>query len=414
MAEDDLGERWFERLHDQLALPGDQRTDVVQEVRTHVALAADDMVARGVPRQAAVRQVLERLGAPDRLARDITAAHRRPLDLLTASGVALRVSAVAAFQALVLAWAGVLIVAMGLGLGVAAIRRLVGAEFLQNEWSPLLDGLTPAVIGALVAYAVGRSLLTPVAVAAHRSRPQIQPLILGIGVTVASAVALIGVEAQWSVPTALAMATLPAWFALGVLSPSVLRLPRPPRRGTLLLILGMLMVLPLMLFAAGGRAVSSGQSIEAEAMDPAVVYAAVGPFVDVEQPPLNLVEGSESTGPWTGPGPVAVQRSGAFVAGDADRWTDLRLEIWPGPRDQLNGSALDPAATAPLATAAMTTDGRRVHGSVEFLPEPGRTFYYVAVTGVTAGGNRVQLASPGVEWWYWRGTTYQFLQALLR
>lgn len=414
MSDDDLNERWFERPHDALALPGDERTDAIEEIRTHVELAADEMVARGVSREAVTRRVLERLGAPDRLARDITAAHRRPADLLTAGGVALRVTAVTGFKALVVAWAGVAILAMAVGLGVAATREFVGSEFLQNDWSPVLDGLIPAAVGALVAYAVGRSLVTPVAMAAHRSRSEIRWVILAIGVTVATAIAMTGVEARWSVPSALAMASLPAWFALGVVRPALLPSLRLPSRGMVVLILALLVELPLVLFAAGGQPWLSGQAVESEVFDPNVAYAAVGPFVDHEHPPLDVIETTGSAGPWSGPGPVRIERSGTFVTGDAARWTDLRLEVWQGPEDELTGNALNPQATAPLATAPMTTAGRRVHGLVELLPEPRRTYYYVAITGMTAAGERVQLAWPGVDWWQWRGTAYQFLEALVR
>ncbi|MEO6579492.1 MAG: permease prefix domain 1-containing protein [Candidatus Limnocylindria bacterium] len=414
MPERDLSERWFVRLHDALALPGDERTDAIEEIRAHVELAADEMVARGVSREAGTRRVLERLGAPDRLARDITAAHRRPSDLLTAGGVALRVTAVTGLKALVVAWAGVALLAVALNLGVAATRRFVGSQFLQNDWSQVLDGLIPAAVGALVAYAVGRSLVTPVAIAAHRSRSEIRWVILAIGLTVATAIALTAVEARWSVPTALAMASLPAWFALGVLRPALLPSWRLPGRGAVVLILALLVALPLMLFAAGGQPLSSGQSFESEAFDPNVAYAAVGPFVDMERPPLDVIETTESAGPWSGPGPIRIERSGTFVTGDADQWTGLRLEVWQGLEDELNGNVLDPQATAPLATAPMTTAGTRVHGSVELLPEPRRSFYYVAITGMTAAGERVQLAWPGIEWWQWRGTAYQFFEALVR
>jgi hypothetical protein len=408
----DLREVYLERLGDALSLPDAERRAAIEEIDSHVELAADEMVARGTPRNAAIRQILERLGAPDRLARDITAAHRGPRDLVTAAGVAVRVTAATAFKAFVLSWAAVAMLAIAFGLAVAGLRRLLGSEFLQSDWSPLLDGLLPAAVGAVVAYAVGRSLVNPIAIAAHRSRTVVRWPVLVAGVAVATTIGLAGVEAEWSAPTAIAMASLPVWFALGVLRPAALPSIDLPGRGVAAVAVAVLVVVPLLLLGVGGQVTSF--SSEGAPFDPNEAYAAVGPFVDIENPPLEILESSESAGPFAGAGPILIERSGAFVGSAAGEWTDLRLEVWQGPADELNGAALDPAATEPLVTAPMIVSGSRVHGSVELLPEPRRSFYYVAITGVAADGERVQLAWPGVEWWQWRGTALQFFEALIR
>ncbi|HET9416699.1 MAG TPA: hypothetical protein VFP30_04085, partial [Candidatus Limnocylindria bacterium] len=358
-----------------------------------------------------VRQVLERLGAPDRLARDITAAHRRPNDLLTGAGVAVRVTAASGFKAFVVAWAGLFLGAIALGLAVAGIRRVTGSEFLQYDWA-VLDGLMPAVVGAVVAHAVGRSLVPPVAVAAHRSQPEVRRPVFVIGSGVALIVGLTAIEARWNPLTALAMASLPAWFALGVLRPTLV--PRWQLTHRWFIGVVVLMVsLAIAMLAFGGVSVTTGESLESEPFDPNVAYASVGRFVDLEHPPLELSTSSESAGPWTGPGPIRLDRSGTLVAGDGP-WAGMRLEVWPGPEGELNGPALDPDATAPLATAPMNVHGSRVYGSVLLEPQPRAAFYYVAVTALTPEGERVQLAWPGIEHWQWRGTALQYFEALLR
>jgi hypothetical protein len=408
----DLREVYLHRLDDALAMPDNERLAAVEEIDSHVQLAADEMVARGTPRDAAIRQIVERLGSPDRLARDITAAHRRPLDLLTATGVALRVSVVTGFKSFVVAWAGAALLAILLGLAVAGIRSIFGPQFLQLDWSPLLDGLIPAAVGAVVAYGIGRALVLPIAVAAHRSRSEVRWPLLVVGVAIATTIGLTAVEARWTLATALAMATLPAWIALGVMRPGLVPSHRLPRRGFAIVLVVLLVAAPLLLFAVGGR--SGSVSLESEAFDPNQAYAAVGRFVDFEHPPIELTEAPEPTGASQGPGPITIARSGTFVSGSSSAWTDLRLEIWTGPPGDLNGSALEPAATAPLATAPMVARGRSVSGEVELWPPTDRSQFYVAVTGLTAAGERVQLAWPGVEFWQWRGTPLQFFRALGR
>lgn len=412
MRERDLSQRWFERLDDALSLPTDERLSAVEEIEAHVELAADELAARGVPRDVAVRRTLEQLGAPERLARDITAAHRRPLDILTAAGVAFRVTLATGFTAFVLAWAGLVLLIMLSGLAVQGVRRLVDSQFLQVDWSPMLDGLIPAAIGALVALAVGRALVPPVATAAHRSRSQVRWPILILGVAAAAGVAMTAIEARWSATTALAMMSLPAWYALGVLRPDLGPRWQLPRRWFIGLVVLML-TLPIVGLAFGRVTVTTGGSIQSEPFDPNVAYSAVGRFVDLEEPPLRVVEDPDGTAPWTGPGPIRIERTGTFVT-NARAWTDVRLEVWQGPMDDVDGPGLDPSATAPLVTAPMTIDGRRVHGAVDLGPAPGRSFYYVAVTGLTHDGERVQLAWPGIEHWQWRGTVLQFAEAIAR
>ncbi|HEX7172707.1 MAG TPA: permease prefix domain 1-containing protein [Candidatus Limnocylindria bacterium] len=413
MPDQDLTTTYLQRLHEALSLSDSERTSAVEEIHAHVELAADEMMERGTPRDAAVRQVLERLGAPDRLARHITAAHRRPSDLLTAAGVAFRVTAATGFKAFVVAWAGIIVIAIALGLAVAGVRRLAGPRFLENDWTPVLDGLMPAAVGAIVAYGIGRALIGPIAIAAHRSRSDVRAPILVIGIAVSLVVSLTAIEARWSVLTALAMASVPGWFALGVLRPRLLPSASLSGRQVAIPMLVFFVAMPLLLFAAGGQTTSGG-SIEYEASDPNVAYAAVGRFVDIEHPPITIVESPGSGGPANGPGPIRIERSGRMVGGGAEEWTDLRLEIWQGPVGELNGSALDPSATAPIVTAPMAVNGARVSGTVEVMPDPARSFHYVAVTGLTPDGERVQLAWPGIEHWQWRGTALQFFEALIR
>ena len=412
MPDRDLREVYLQRLDDALALPDDERLAAVEEIDSHVQLAADEMVARGTPRDAAIRQVLERLGSPHRLADDITAAHRRSLDLLTAAGVALRVSVVTGFRAFVVAWVGILLLAILLGLAVAGVRSLIGPRFLELDWSPLLDGLVPSAVGAVVAYGIGRALVGPIAVAAHQSRSMVRWPLLVIGVAIATAIGLTAVEARWTLATALAMSAMPAWFALGVLRPGLVPSQRLPRRGFAVALVLLLVAAPLLVFAAGGR--SSAVSLESEAYDPSDEYAAVGRFVDLEHPPIELADAYDPVDPSQGPGPITIARRGSFVGDSASAWTDLRLEIWAGPAGDLDGNALDPAATAPIATAPMVARGRSVSGEVELWPPTDRSHFYVAVTGLDATGERVQLAWPGIEFWQWRGTPLEFFQAVGR
>jgi uncharacterized membrane protein len=400
-----LRDAYLERLDEALPLPDAERAATVEEIAAHVGMAADALVERGVPAEIAERQVLERLGPPERLADDIAASHRQPGHVLAAAGTALRVSLVTTFQAFVLAWAAVFVLALLFGLAVAGIRRLAGAAFLQMDWSPWLDGLLPALVGGLIAFAVGRAVVAPVARAARRQPAQVRLPLLLIGLCVTTIIGLTAVEARWTLWTAALMTTLPAWFALGVTRPGVAPAWPAAPRWSLALVAMLLIISTSMVVLVGGMSWSTRDGITSRAYDPNDEYASVGPFVSLEHPPIAFSgDGSSSTGPRQGPGPLLIERTGTIGPGFAQEWTGVRLEVWSGPASDVNGSVLDPAATEPLATAPMIIDGRRISGQVRLEPRPDRELYYVGVTGLDAAGERWQLSWPGIEHWQWRGT----------
>jgi len=402
MPEERLLDAYLERLDTALPLPESERRAAVEEIAAHVSMTVDELMPNGIPREVAERRALERLGAPERLADDLAAAHRLPGHVLAAAGTAVRVSLVTALQAFIVAWAGVFVIAILLGLAVAGVRQLMGTGFLQVDWSPLLDGLLPAVVGGLVAYVVGRALIGPVARAARRHPAEVRRPLLVAGGVIAAVIGLTAIDARWTLGSAVLMASMPAWFALGVLRPDLAPAWRVNRSAVLIAIV-IALVGAASLALLGGSV--SGGSVESRAIDPNVEYAAIGPFVSLEQPPVRMAgDGSGSGVPSEGPGPVRIERTGTVASAFENEWSGVRLEVWQGPVGGLDGPILDPSATGPLAVAPMTVHGGRLSGELEFMPLPDRHVYYVAITGLDADGERWQLAWPGIEPWLWRGT----------
>jgi uncharacterized membrane protein len=399
---------YLERLVGSMALPDEERRAAAEEIAAHIDEAMSDMQRLGLPADVAERRALERLGAPERLADDLTAARRHGSHALAAVGTALRVSIVTGLQYLLFSWAAIIVLAILASLAVAGVRRIAGVDILQADWTPATAGLFPAIATCAVAYGIGRTILAPVAVAARRPAAQIRLPLAVAGAGVSAWIALTVVIAPYHVVGALVMASVPSWFLLGLL-------PRRSRPAPVLS--SRVLVFTLAVFVIGGIGLvlaaggsSSLTSLESEAFDPDLEYARVRPFVDLENPPLSFDEYEGAfVGP--GPGPVRIERSGAAPAGFLDAWRDVRLEVWPGPPGLLNGPALDPAATEPMAIAPVAFDGSKLTGVLEFMPRPDREHYYVATTGVGADGVRMQLAWPDVEWWRWEGTALDFVRA---
>jgi hypothetical protein len=411
MPDHPLAAAYLDRLADELSLPEAESDAAIEEIAAHLELATAELVGRGTPLEDAMRQSLARLGAPERLARDLNAAHRRPRDLLTATGVALRVSLVSAIRTYLLAWIVVIGVAFGAGAALSGLRALLGTRILDRDWSPILDGLLPAVVALAVSFAVGRALLAPVAVAARRAPAEVRPALLVIGAAVVAGIAIGIVEARWTLPSAVLMAAAPLAFLAGVLRPRTVPSVTVPTGG---LAIGVAGVLVLSLAAVAGLGAIDVQTFETagRAFDPNEEYAAIGRFVDIEHPPLVLRDEEAASVAASGAGPIRVERRGTFVV--EPTWTDLRLEVWLGPPGELNGPVVDPSATEPIVAAPARLEGRRLEASVEFFPLPERAFYAVAITGVDELGERVQLAWPSYEFSVWRGTVANFFVAAWR
>ena len=413
MSDSDLTTTYLEALADRLALPEAERAEAIEEIAAHIEEAVSAAAADGVERDVAVRRALERLGAPHRLASDITDAHRLPGHALAAAGTALRVGVKTGIGAYILAWAGLLLVALTFGLVVAGLRQIFGPSLLDTDWSGVTNGLMPGVVAAVMALAIGNALVAPVAIAARRPVRVVKIALVAVGVPIVTYIVLTAISAAWNAWSAGLMASVPAWYALGIARSGQLRIPHPSFRAVLIaataIILGSLALASI---AGGAGSPTTFQDV-GEPFDPNVKYAAVGPFADIEHLPVEVDMTESGQVFLDGPGPVTVARTGTMRASPQE-WSELRLEVWPGPEGQLNGDALDPNATEPLAVAAMERNGRRLSATLEFPPLPGREFYYVAVTGIGADGIRMQLAWPDVVMWQWRGTVLDWVAATLR
>lgn len=415
MADRSLVEAYLERLAEAVPLPVAERDAALEEIAGYLTDATDALTAAGLAPPDAQRRALRDLGAPERLAADLAAAHRTPRHLLEAAGTALTVSLGTTIRSFVLLWALILAASLLFGLAVFVVRTFVSQEFLAMDWSPMLDGLLPAFVAGATAYAVGRSLVGPVARAARRPVGHVRPVILVVGCAVAATVGLTVVEARWTPPTALLMASLPVWFAVGMSRPNLLPGWFPGSRLALLALLGLIVVPMLMLLYLGGTATyftsEGGRAVE---WDPAEVYGHIAPLVSIERPPIATGSAS-GEGPFEGPGPVVAEYRGSFRSSSvAAGWSELRLEVWPGMLDAEHGPVVDETASGPIVTVPIEPEGRRVEGQITFQPTTGREAYYVAITGADTAGQRWLLAWPSYQFWVWRGTPLELFVALAR
>ena len=406
-----LREAYLERLADQLPLPPGERDGVLEEIAAHVAAAAEDLAARGIPIDVAERQALERLGPPALLARDLAAAHRTPANLLQAAGVAFRVTLVTGFKMLLAVYAIGITAFFAGALVYSLLRKWTGID-IGLVWGPIWESLYVAGASGITAYAIGRLLPPAVSVAARRPVEQVRWVIGGIGAPLAAWIGLFGIDSRWMLPGAVVMVLLPAWFVLGVVRPGLV-----PSwfAGAWQVVVAMALVVAVvsvgLFYATGGSSGSSG-GVQPQEWDPNAVFSPIAPIARSPEQPFVENASIDTGSAYRGAGPVTWAIDGQLAAAaQLAGWTDLHLEAWPS---RIDPHGLDPAPVDhAIATGQLLVAGRNFSGEVTFMPQPDVDGYYIALIGRDPEGTRMQLGWPQWGQWTWAGSVWQYFTVLV-
>jgi uncharacterized membrane protein len=400
---------YLDALRRELPLPQPQRDEAVEEIAAHVADSTADLVARGVAPLDAERRVLARFGPPDRLADALAAARRGRWQLVTAAGVAMRVTIGTGLWALIVG-AAVLVVAVIAGsllaqLGVQLIGWTASELVLGSGWNVVMGGL----VAALAAYAVGRALPPAVALAARRRVAVVRPWILGLGCAVSAWIGIFLIEAEYE-PISLALtALLPVWFALGVLRPRLLPswLPGNAKAiGLVLVLVATLVILPLGLLATS-RGSTMSPPRTADSLPPTPSFERIAPMFSPDDALFATTSSS-----WAGT--VHTYSWELADASALQRWSDVHVEVWAaiGPADVSGFSTLDPAVSRPLSGAVVDrSEPGLLTAELELPRIPGRDHYLVALVGTHPDGARRLLTPPEDELSRWAGSVWEYLTA---
>lgn len=415
MADRSMLDAYLARLDAALPLSATERASAIEEIATHVADVTVELVERGLPADVAERRALSRLGAPERLAYDLAAAHRTPRDVLAAAGVGLRVTVRTVIWSVLATWIMVFVVGLALALAWSLLTRLVTLPHV--DWTGLINAPLAAGTMAIAAYAVGRGLVRPVALAAHRPEREVRVAVLLVGLPLAAWAGLAWIDLQWNLLGATVAALLPGWFGAGVLRPNLLPTWLPldrPRIGWALI--AVIVVSLAGLIAVGAPAQQTYTAVSRE-VDPATEFIAIAPFEHWEAAPLATREDDDAllTADVRGSGPIDWSQDWRLTSSDAlAGWTDVRTEVWVAERDPAADPLVAGAVTGPVASAPLTVTGRRASVSLSFAAVPDAEFYYLAVVGTDPDGERQLAAWPSFRQWMWYGTPLEFFLASAR
>lgn len=416
MADRPLLDAYLARLEASLPLTDAERAAAVEEIAGHIADVTDELVERGLPADVATRRALSRLGAPERLADDLAAAHRTPRDLLVATGVALRSTVRAVVWSVLVTWIMIFVIGMALALAWALVTRLVSLPHV--DWTGWINAPLVAATMALAAYAAGRSIVRPVALAAHRSERIVRAAVLLVGLPIATWAGLAWIELEWNLAGAAVAALLPAWFTAGVLRPNILPAWFPldrPRIGWALIAVILISLFGLSVVGAPAQQTFTETARE---IDPATEFIGIAPFEHFATAPLEQTGTDGATfddGFDQGAGPIGWSQTWRLTSADAlAGWSDLRAEAWATDRDTFGGPVGAEDVTGPLASAPVSVTGRRATVSLELPAAPDREYYYLAVVGTDPDGERQLAAWPSFRQWTWYGTPLDFILAPVR
>ena len=415
MADRSLLDAYLARLDASLPLTDAERADALEEIEGHIADVTAELIERGLPADVAERRALSRLGAPERLADDLAAAHRGPRDLLAAAGVGLRVTVRTVVWSVLVTWIMVFVIGIALALAWALVNRVVTLPHV--DWTRWINAPLVAGTMALAAYSVGRSVVRPVARAAHRPERAVRVAVLLVGLPVAAWAGFAWIDLQWNLVGAAIAALLPAWFAAGVLRPNLVPAWFPldrPRIGWGLIAVIVISIAGLQAVGAPAQQTFDGVGRE---FDPITEFIAIAPFDHFDVAPLEIPTDESSTNISSAcdacSGPVHVDESWTLTRRDAlVGWTDVHVELWAAGHDSVDAPLDQNAGMVRIATAPLAVSGRHATASVSFDPLPTSEYYHLAVVGTDPEGERQLAAWPQFRQWTWSGSPLEFFHAL--
>ncbi|MEA2577533.1 MAG: hypothetical protein QOD78_1121 [Chloroflexota bacterium] len=387
---------YLDQVAGRLRLPDEEATDVLDELRSHLAESAAGLISEGLTPEQAQRESIARLGNPGDLADGIRTARQTRRRLLAAAGAGV----IAATSGLFWGWlfAAALTTLAGV---VATILISLGLQILQLSspgWQPATDLLSIPFALFVPGYAAHRMVG---AISARSGRPVTtiqRPLALvGAGVLAIAFVFLVRSDLNpVKVFTAL---LIPVGFAGGAMlarDGSSARLRRLPGRWVVAIFV--IATLAITAFAAA--------TLE---INPTGEYTVDDGVARIGAPALEVLGDGWLEQSSTGLGFTSGVDLTPTPPNLLDGWRDLRLEAWPvvdrvGPIDVLGD---EPAVAAPMA--------RDEFGSYAAELDVGtakvQRWYVIATTGIAPNGSRYLLTGPDgpVPSRPWTGTVWEYL-----
>lgn len=396
-------DRYLAEVTSYLTLPDELKAEILEELAVHLGDTVAGLQEAGLSEQAAEAEALSRLGPPAALARALVAARRRPAQLLAAAGAGTWAAIGSGFTG---AAGALLVVLLAAIVGSIATRQVAGALGIYptgwtGEWNTVLTGVVFAV-GALYA---GAAAVSGVARRGWRAPSEVRPVVAVVGGFLIAFLVLVLFEAALNWASVIALALVPAAFAVGTQVDTV----RPLRVRILgvlcLAATAVVLTVGVATFAAAGQAQS--YSWNADSVGAGILPQWWGGS-SRRANALFGTTGSRSSALGVETVEYQVANPGAIA-----QLSDFRLEAWIGqpPQDDWH---LAPGQTGPFAVAPAELDGTTLSGTIIFNQAPNIDWAEVVLTAVGPDGQRYLLDASGPEQTQFFGSVWSWFAALAR
>jgi hypothetical protein len=388
---------YLDRVGARLRLPGDEASDVLEELRGHLAESTASLVGEGLTAEQAERESIARLGDPGELADGIRTARQTRRRMLAAAGA----GAVAATGGLVWGWlfatAVTVVAAVSSTLIISFALKWLGLS--SSGWQPP-DILSIPFALFVPGYAAFR-MVGAMAERSRRSVASIQRPIALLGGLLLGIVVVFVVRSELDQLKVVSLLASPLGFAGGALlarDETAARLRRLPGRWVVAIL-----VVTTVAFTTAAVATLR--------INPAGEYTVDDGIARIGPPATDVLgagwlDQQSSTGLGFVSGVTLMPEPPTLLRG----WRDLRLEAWPLV-DRDPGTFIDPTADAPAATAPMVRDAFGSYaGQLDLGTSRDRRRYGMATTGIAPDGNRYLLSGPDgpVAVRPWSGTVWEW------
>jgi hypothetical protein len=372
---------YLDQVAARLRLSDDAVTDVLEELRGHLAESATDLMAEGLTAELAERESIARLGNPAELADGIREARQSRRRLLAAAGS----GAVAAVGGVV--WGYVFAVAVATIAGVLATMLIsLGMRWLNLStpgWRPATDILSIPMALFIPGYAADR-MVRAISDRAARPIAAVRWPVALAGGSLLTGVALFLVPTDDGRLGVIVLTAIPLGFVIGALlarDGTAARLRRLPARRVAAIVVAATLTLT----------VASASTMRTYSGDGFVVDEGVS---HLPPPATDVIgEGWINQQSSIGEGPISAVTLEPEPATLLDGWRDLRLEAWPAMDPMTLEVA--PLADHPTFVAPMTRDEFGSYAAqldIGISKEP--RWFVIAATGVAPNGIRYDLTGP--------------------
>jgi uncharacterized membrane protein len=400
---DDPRRTYLAGLDELLPMQPERRAEVIEEISAHLDDAVTDGIERGMSKHDAEAAAQQRLGTPDKLARELARPYQSARRLLTATGAGvlsgIRHGLLGYFiGGLALYLAFTILVALTHFVG-STLELNLTVDAADRGWNTFLGS---GAIG-IGLYLAGRAMPETISRNGHRMVSDVRPWVAGVVTAVAFWLTVFVIEVPHNWASVAAWTLVPLAFAFGAYRPGLLPRWRVPLAW---IVVAILLVPMLGVALAGGGEGASDPAATEMPFDDATVHVGARWEEGLGVGGSLFASSGMPIGPDDGARFEWELADGARLTGV----TGIRAEAWHSDPDA--PWRIDATFEAPFSVAPVERNGLTLAAELDVTDHPGVSYWELILTGVGPDGHRYVLDSGMVNVSTFSGTVLDWVVAV--